>query len=177
MLGVNRTDVRVGWRRFYRNSLLGNGLLPSTLRVRGLRRAGMRLGAVSLADHCYFGGTDVAIGDGSFVNAEVFFDSAGGITIGEGCAVGMRTLLLTSGHAVGPPDRRAGPVEARPISIGRGCWIGAGVTILPGVTVGEGCVVAAGAVLTRDCVPDSLYAGVPARLVRALGPTGSGPDT
>lgn len=165
------------WRRFYRNSVLGSDLLPPALRVRALRRTGIGLGAVSLYDHCYFGSTDVVIGDGSFVNAEVFFDSAGGISIGRDCAIGMRTLLLTSGHGVGPSGRRAGPVERRPISIGDGCWIGAGVTILPGVSVGRGCVVAAGAVVTRDCEPDSLYAGVPARLVRALGPTGSGPDT
>jgi acetyltransferase-like isoleucine patch superfamily enzyme len=37
--------------------------------------------------------------------------------------------------------------------------------VLPGVTVGEGAIVSAGSVVTRDCRPFSIYAGVPARLV------------
>ena len=37
-----------------------------------------------------------------------------------------------------------------------------------GVTVGDGCVLAAGAVVTGDCEPDGLYAGVPARRVKDL---------
>jgi maltose O-acetyltransferase len=40
--------------------------------------------------------------------------------------------------------------------------------VLPGVTIGAGCAVAAGAVVTADCEPDGLYAGVPARRVRDL---------
>jgi len=48
--------------------------------------------------------------------------------------------------------------------IGDGAWIGARVIILPGVTVGAGAVIAAGSVVTSDCAPDSLYAGVPAQL-------------
>jgi maltose O-acetyltransferase len=38
------------------------------------------------------------------------------------------------------------------------------------VHLGDGVVVAAGAVVTEDCLPDGLYAGVPARRVRDLRP-------
>ncbi|WP_290368283.1 DapH/DapD/GlmU-related protein [Microbacterium sp. Bi121] len=54
------------------------------------------------------------------------------------------------------------------MTIGAGAWIGAHATILPGVTVGRGAVVAAGALVTEDCVPNGLYVGVPARLVRIV---------
>jgi acetyltransferase-like isoleucine patch superfamily enzyme len=40
--------------------------------------------------------------------------------------------------------------------------------IMPGVEVGPGCVVAAGAVVIKDCEPNGLYAGVPAKRVRDL---------
>ncbi|WP_408003863.1 LbetaH domain-containing protein [Puerhibacterium puerhi] len=33
---------------------------------------------------------------------------------------------------------------------------------MPGVTIGRGCIIAAGSVVTSDCQPDGLYAGVPA---------------
>jgi maltose O-acetyltransferase len=49
-----------------------------------------------------------------------------------------------------------------------GCWIGAGATILPGVTVRAGCIVASGAIVTKDCEPNGLYAGNPARRIREL---------
>jgi maltose O-acetyltransferase len=42
--------------------------------------------------------------------------------------------------------------------------------VLDGVTIGAGCVIAAGAVVTRDCEPDGLYAGVPAVRKRDLTP-------
>jgi maltose O-acetyltransferase len=36
------------------------------------------------------------------------------------------------------------------------------------VTVGDGCVIAAGAVVAKDCEPNGLYVGVPARRARDL---------
>jgi maltose O-acetyltransferase len=47
-------------------------------------------------------------------------------------------------------------------------WMGARVTVLPGVTVGDGCVIAAGAVVTKDCEPGGVYAGLPARRIRSV---------
>ncbi|GAB3123012.1 hypothetical protein GCM10027288_52870 [Bordetella tumbae] len=47
-------------------------------------------------------------------------------------------------------------------------WIAAGVTIIGGVTVGESSVVAAGSVVTRDVPANTLVAGNPARVIRAI---------
>lgn len=55
-----------------------------------------------------------------------------------------------------------------PTLIKDGCWVGANVTIIPGVTIGEGCIIAAGAVVTKNCEPDGLYAGVPAKRIKDL---------
>lgn len=52
------------------------------------------------------------------------------------------------------------------VSIGDSCWLGARATILPGVTIGEGTIIGAGAVVTEDCKPGAVYAGVPARRIR-----------
>ena len=55
------------------------------------------------------------------------------------------------------------------MTIGDGCWLGARAVVLPGVRIGAGSIVAAGALVTRDVPPNSLVAGVPAKLVRDLG--------
>lgn len=153
--------------------LLINGVCASTIwpaRVRGrlLHLLGLDAKASVVSPKCFFGGKDVRIGPDTFINREVFFDNLGSIDIGARCDIGQRVQLVTSGHEIRDAGRRAGPPAGKPISIGDGCWVGAGVIILHGVTVGSGCVIAAGAVVTSDCTANGLYAGVPARRVRDL---------
>lgn len=57
-------------------------------------------------------------------------------------------------------------VVSAPVVIGAGCWIGAGVTILPGVEIGDCSVIAAGSVVTKSIPPFSVAAGVPAKVVK-----------
>ena len=53
-----------------------------------------------------------------------------------------------------------------PTLVKRGASIGSNATILCGVTIGERAIVGAGSVVTRDVPPDTIVAGVPARLMR-----------
>jgi len=116
---------------------------------------------------------DLRIGAGSFINDSVFIDR-GPVTLGRNVYVGPRAVIITAEHPVGGPELRAAEGAPVPVRVGDGTWIGANATILPGVTIGSGCVIAAGAVVTRDCDPNGLYAGIPARRVKDL-PTGTGP--
>ena len=113
------------------------------------------------------------VGRDTFVNSGCVFAARGGIEIGERCALGHEVMLNTVGHEVGPAEERAGECVDRPVRIGDGAWIGTRATVLDGVTIGPGCVVAAGAVVTRDCEPDGLYAGVRAVRKRDLPPRAS----
>ncbi len=56
--------------------------------------------------------------------------------------------------------------ETKPVKICDGVWIGMNATVLKGVTIGERAIVAAGAVVTRDVPPNSMVAGVPARVIK-----------
>jgi acetyltransferase-like isoleucine patch superfamily enzyme len=58
---------------------------------------------------------------------------------------------------------------AAAVTIRRGSFVGAAVTILPGVTIGPEAFVAAGSVVTEDVAPRTVVAGVPARRLRDLG--------
>ncbi len=50
----------------------------------------------------------------------------------------------------------------------RGATIGSSATILCGVTVGENAVVGAGSVVTKDIPPNTVVAGVPAKIIRSI---------
>jgi acetyltransferase-like isoleucine patch superfamily enzyme len=52
--------------------------------------------------------------------------------------------------------------------IKKGASIGSSSTIMCGVTVGENAVVGAGAVVTKDVPPNTIVAGVPARVIKKI---------
>ena len=53
-----------------------------------------------------------------------------------------------------------------PVSIGRGCWIGEHVVIMPGVTIGEFSIVGANSVISTDIPPRSIAVGSPGKVVK-----------
>lgn len=57
-------------------------------------------------------------------------------------------------------------------TIGDGCLIGMGSTVLDNAVVPEGCIIAAGALVLSGAQlePNSLYAGVPAKKIREVTP-------
>lgn len=55
--------------------------------------------------------------------------------------------------------------DGRPI-IGDNVQLGANVNILGGITIGDGTLVGAGSVVTKNTPPNSVVAGVPAKVIR-----------
>lgn len=111
-------------------------------------------------------GKNIKIGKDVFVNSGCCFQDQGGVTLGDGCLVGHNVVFATLDHDKCPSKR--GDMTAAPIVVGKDVWIGAHATILKGVTIGDGAIVAAGAVVTRDVPPNTIAAGVPARVVKTI---------
>lgn len=120
---------------------------------------------------------DSFIGDGTTIAT---FVEIGGAKIGTNCKIGCQAYICPEtvigndvfiSHGarfcnvkhpkadVSQKDSLKGAV------IKDGATVGAGAVILPGVTVGERALVAAGAVVSRDVDPDTVVAGIPARLI------------
>ena len=55
-----------------------------------------------------------------------------------------------------------------PTLVKRGASIGTSSTIMCGVTIGENAIVGAGSVVTKDVQPNTIVAGVPARVKRTI---------
>lgn len=60
------------------------------------------------------------------------------------------------------------PAKYGDIHLGKGCYIGLNVTILPGVHIGEGAVIGACALVTKDIPAWTIATGVPARVVKNI---------
>lgn len=163
-------EARVTWTSGLAHALVRRRGFPRALRSRALRALGADVSTSALINgHVSIAGrAPLVIGPRTFVNEGTYFDLAAATEIGSDCAIGYDVMFITATHRPGTSVRRAGPVDVRPISVGNGTWIGARATILPGVKIGGGCITAAGAVVTQDCQPHTLYAGVPARAVKDL---------
>jgi len=154
--------------------LLVNGLAASRIMAPGLRNiiyrsCGMNNNAWKIRHNCYFESKWVTIGKGSYINARCNFQGA--VNIGENTFIAMNVLFMAVTHEMGDSSKRAGKMLFKEITIGNGCWIGGGASVLPGVSIGNGCVIAAGSVVTKDCKPNGLYAGVPAKRIKDLDQT------
>lgn len=156
-------------RQWWLNGVCASPLIGSRVRVRLLRIGGVQVGLAGVQPYVRFiDGFDVVIGDGASLNVGIVLSARARIEIGSYVGIGANSILQTATHVVGPQGRRASDGISGPIKIGDGCWLGAGVVVLPGITIGDGCVIAAGSVVTSDCAPNGLYAGVPALRKREL---------
>ena len=122
-------------------------------------------------------GKHTRIGSDCFINFNFTVQDDGAVVIGDRCNFGPNVTIVTPGHPLLAEERRKvlcnDGVErvlcyAETVSIGDDCWFGANVTVCPGVSVGDRCVIGAGSVITKDIPPDSLAAGVPARVIRKI---------
>jgi putative colanic acid biosynthesis acetyltransferase WcaF len=88
----------------------------------------------------------------------------GKVTMGPYALVSQDAELCAGTHDI---DDDYFQLVARPITLGRRSWIAAGAFVGPGVTVGDGAVLGARAVTVKSLAPLTVYAGNPARPLRA----------
>lgn len=103
-------------------------------------------------------GDFVAIGAGGMVLGE------GGVRVGDYTHFGPRVVVTTQyGDSATDMCREDAQLKYAPVSLGRGCWIGAGSVIMPGTTLGERCIVAPNSVVYGSWGDSVALAGNPAR--------------
>jgi acetyltransferase-like isoleucine patch superfamily enzyme len=109
-------------------------------------------------------GAIIRIGNGTYLNRGTTVVAHDRIEIGKHCKIAWDVVIMdTDQHVIPQMENRNLPVV-----IGDDVWIGCRVIILKGVTIGARSVIAAGAVVTKDIPPDSVAAGVPARVIQSL---------
>ena len=116
--------------------------------------------------HANFGGHHVHMGQNVYANFNLTLVDDTHIYIGDCTMIGPNVTIATAGHPVLPELREKGFQFNVPVHIGRNCWLGAGVIVLPGVTIGDNTVIGAGSVVTRDIPANVVAVGNPCRVLR-----------
>lgn len=113
-------------------------------------------------------GRNIRVGKGFFANFNFTVLDGAYVTIGDDCFIGPNVGIYTATHSTNPIERNTREEQALPVTIGNNCWIGGGVTILPGITIGDNCTIGAGSVVVKDIPSNSIAVGNPCRVVKTL---------
>jgi putative colanic acid biosynthesis acetyltransferase WcaF len=153
---------RVLWTYFLEPLVSGLPKPMSPLRILALRWMGASIGSRCLIAR----GVKVlmpwnlTLGDQVVIGSGVELYNYAPIHVGTRSVVSQGSYLCTGSH-----DFRVSsfPLIYSPITIGRDCWLAAGVFVCPGVSVADGVVVGARSVVTKSVTePWTIQAGHPA---------------
>lgn len=118
--------------------------------------------------HANWGGKHVHFGKCVYANFNFTAVDDTHIYVGDYTMFGPNVILATAGHPILPKLRTQAYQYNMPVHIGKNCWLGAGVIVLPGVTIGDNTVIGAGSVVTKDIPSNVVAVGNPCRVLREI---------
>ena len=118
--------------------------------------------------HSNWGGKNVHLGKNVYFNFNATLVDDTHIYIGDCTMLGPNVVIATAGHPILPEIREKALQYNLPVHIGRNCWLGAGVLVLPGVTIGDNTVIGAGSVVTKDIPANVVAVGNPCKVLREI---------
>lgn len=146
------------------------------LRVVFLRILGAKIGKGTVIMKVTFfnwhrgGPPCLKIGKESFIGDKSLIDLYDSVTIEDQVTIAQRVTILTHLNVgyKNHPLQSFFPKKSKGVIFKSGSVIAACSTILPGVIINKNSFVAAGSVVTKDVPPNTLVAGVPAKVVRKI---------
>lgn len=119
--------------------------------------------------HSNWGGKHCHFGDCVYANFNLTLVDDTHIYIGSNTMIGPNVTIATAGHPILPELREQAYQFNAPVHIGKNCWLGAGVIVLPGITIGDNSVIGAGSVVTKDIPENVVAVGNPCKVLREIG--------
>ena len=146
-------------------------------RLQAQRQEMLKTLFAEVGENCYiespyfanWGGHHVHLGSNIYANAGLKLVDDTHIYIGDCTMLGPNVVIATAGHPIDPELRGRGLQYNLPVRIGKNCWLGAGVIVMPGVTIGDNTVIGAGSVVTKDIPAGVVAVGNPCRVLREIG--------
>jgi len=118
--------------------------------------------------HANWAGKHVHFGKNVYANFNLTMVDDTHIYVGDYTMFGPNVVIATAGHPILPELREKAYQYNMPVHIGRNCWLGAGVIVVPGVTIGDNTVIGAGSIVTKDIPSNVVAVGNPCRVLREI---------
>ena len=120
-------------------------------------------------------GYKIVIGKNVQINDNVHICAMQSIKIGDNVLMASNIYISDNSHGsykgdeqdsspdTPPTDRQ---YRTAPVVIGKNCWIGEGVIIMPGVEIGDGCVIGAHSIVNKNIPRNTIAIGSPAKPIK-----------
>ncbi len=118
--------------------------------------------------HANFGGHHCHFGKNVYANYNLTAVDDTHIYVGDNTMIAPNVILASAAHPLDPEERRKGYQYNQPVHIGKNCWLGAGVIVVPGVSIGDDTVIGAGSVVTKDIPSGVVAVGNPCRVIKEI---------
>jgi acetyltransferase-like isoleucine patch superfamily enzyme len=99
------------------------------------------------------------------LSGNCYIQCGNGVDIGEGTIFAPGVKIISANHDLNDLKKWK---KGKPVIIGKDCWIGSNVIILPEVELGDNIIVGAGSVVTKSFEDNQVIAGNPARVLKKL---------
>lgn len=118
----------------------------------------------------------IIIGNNVHLAVDCTINATHRIEIRDNAALGVGSKVMDHMHGQADFSDLHIPILERELTskgsviIGENAMLGTGVVILPGVEIGANSVIGSNAVVTRSIPPNSIAAGIPARVLKTIQP-------
>ena len=135
------------------------------------------IGNEIILDECFIHNTSIVlrgnnckviIGKGTTINSAdiMCMGRENQLKIGEECMLSSGIdIWNTDSHQITDMEGKA-INDSKPVFIGNHVWVGKNVSILKGVNIGDNSVIGMGSIVTKDILPNTVNAGIPAKMIK-----------
>ena len=112
----------------------------------------------------------LSVGDNVAIHTGVYIDATGGVSIGDNTSIAHYASILSFEHTWDDPTTpmKYNRLRFAPIEIGSDVLVFAGARVLAGARIRSRTLIGAGAIARSGVYTSGLYAGVPAKLIKAF---------